>query len=90
MKVDIYKSKLKQSYGKRTYVFVRHGRELKELANQELIDLEPLELEKTIELSPGENRIALDSDEAINNIENKGYHIQAVKIEVTEHTDITV
>lgn len=81
MEVDIYKSIKSPEPTQRRYIFVPKGKniidfpELKEQIND-------FNYEKTIDINPGELRIALDSDEAIRNINAKGYHEQLTQLEV--------
>lgn len=83
MLVDIYKAKRTTSSGERIYVFVEKGKDLKTLPPDLLAETGELEFEKEMEIRPGEKRIALDTDEAIDQISNRGYHLEAPRIEST-------
>jgi uncharacterized protein YcgL (UPF0745 family) len=81
MEIDIYKVKKSSDSAERKYILVPKGFNIAELPNNLKQDLGDLEHKRTIVINRGEKRIALDTDEAIKNIELKGYHIQGAKIE---------
>jgi hypothetical protein len=81
MKVDIYRAKISPATHERLYVFVPTGFDIGNLPADVLEKTGGLVLEKKIDMQPGEKRIALDTDEAIKNINERGYHEQGSKIE---------
>ncbi len=81
MEIDIYKVKKSLEPGERKYILVPKGYDIAQLPKELIEDLGDLEHKRTISINAGEKRIALDTDEAIKNIESKGYHIQGAKIE---------
>jgi hypothetical protein len=83
MEVDIYKAKKSPDPAERRYIFVPKGKKIDELPPDLKNRIGDLNYEKTIDIKPGEKRIALDSDEAIRNIESSGYHEQGTRIEVS-------
>lgn len=82
MEVDIYKAKKSPDPAERRYVFVEKGKNIDRLPNDLKERTGYLIYEKTIDIRPGEKRIALNSDEAIKNIESSGYHEQGMRIEL--------
>lgn len=81
MKVDIYRAKNAPGAHERLYVFIPQGENIEKLPSNVLSKTGELTIEKTIDIHPGEKRIALDSDEALKNLTEKGYHLQGSKIE---------
>ena len=69
MKVDIYKAIGSKIEPKRWYVFVKEKTGLDILPNNVLLAAERFSLTKSLEISQGEYRIALDTDEAIYHID---------------------
>jgi hypothetical protein len=65
MKVDIYKVRQNPDPTVRRYLFVPSGTDVTTLPQEIRADLGNLEYDKTIDVHPGEKRIALDADEAI-------------------------
>jgi len=82
MKVDIYRAKNSPGNHEKLYVFVVAGSNIANLPPEVLERTGGLVIEKTIDMQPGEKRIALDTDEALKNLDEKGYHEQGSKIEV--------
>lgn len=82
MKVDIYRAKKSPGNHEKLYVFVPAGSNINELPPDIIEKTGGLVIEKTIDIQPGEKRIALDTDEALRNLNEKGYHEQGSKIEV--------
>jgi hypothetical protein len=80
MKVDIYKAVGSKIESRRWYVFVKTETGLDILPNQVLLAADGFSLTKSLEISHGEYRIALDTDEAISNIHEKGFYVQGVNI----------
>ena len=77
MNVDIYKST--ETSGR--YFVIQSGGDTSSLPEQ----VEPTP-KKTIDITPGENRIGLSGDDAISDISSKGYHATDVSIQFTENT----
>jgi uncharacterized protein YcgL (UPF0745 family) len=82
MRVDIYKARKPSSPSNRQYVFVPKGQNISTLP--EHLKKLRLDYEKTLDIQPGEKRIALNTDEAITNIKKVGYYTQSTKIEIKE------
>jgi uncharacterized protein YcgL (UPF0745 family) len=82
MKVDIYRAKKSPSPYENIYIFVPEGSNVENLPDEIKEKAGGFDLEKKLDIKPGEKRIALNTDEAIKNIEEKGYHVQGSKIEV--------
>jgi uncharacterized protein YcgL (UPF0745 family) len=82
MKVDIYRAKKSPKNHEKRYIFVLADFNITNLPPEILENTGELVIEKTIDIKPGEKRIALDTDEALKNINEKGYHEQITKIEV--------
>jgi len=80
MKVDIYKAVGSKIEPRRWYVFVKKETGLDILPNQVLLAADGFSLTKSLEISQGEYRIALDTDEAIDHIHEKGFYVQGVNI----------
>ncbi len=80
MKVDIYKAVGSKIEPRRWYVFVKTKTGLDILPNQVLLAADGFSLTKSLEISQGEYRIALDTDEAIYNIHENGFYVQGVNI----------
>jgi len=59
---------------------VPSGTDVRKLSDDILAKTGEMFLFKTISLMPGKRRIALDLDEAIENLEKQGYHLQLTKI----------
>lgn len=81
MKVDIYKVKHADQSGDRVFLFVQEGTDVRSFSQDLLAEVGEMEFEKAIDIRPGEQRIALDTDEAIDNINSYGYHVQGSRIE---------
>lgn len=73
MKIDIYKIKKHDTPRSRKFLLVRAG----ENPPMNLNDLVYL---KEITIKPDDKRIALDTNEAISNIKQNGFHIQETKL----------
>ena len=87
MKVDIYKVRRTADPAERRFLFVPVGTDIETLPPARRGDLGDLEIEKTIDIEPGEKRIALNTDEVIRNIEMTGYYVQDVRIETNVSTE---
>lgn len=81
MKVDIYKIRKTTDPAERRYLLIPSGADLTTLPQELRTDMGELEYERTIDILPGEKRIALEADEAIKNITSMGYHIQGTQIQ---------
>lgn len=81
MEVDIYRAKNSPGIHEKAYVFLPSGSDINNLPPEVIEKAGGLVVEKTIDIQPGEKRIALDSDEALKNLSEKGYHVQGSKIE---------
>lgn len=82
MKVDIYRAKKSPGTHEKLYIFVPSGFNVEDLPAEVIENTGGVIAEKTIDIQPGEKRIALDSDEALKNLSEKGYHVQGSKIEI--------
>ena len=83
MKVDVYKVKKTADSTERRFLFVPVGTNIETLPPERRSELGNLEFEKTIDIEHGEKRIALNTDEAIRNIEMSGYYVQGTKREIS-------
>ncbi len=81
MKVDIYRAKKSPGPNENIYIFIPEGFNIENLPDEIKEKVGDLDLEKKRDIKPGEKRIALNTDEAIKNIIEKGYHVQISKIE---------
>ena len=81
MKVDVYRAKKSPGSHENLYIFIPSGSNVDHLPPEILKQTGELSIEKTIDIQPGEKRIALNSDEALKNIREHGYHLQGSKIE---------
>lgn len=81
MDVDVYKSKISPSPRETIFILVRSGSNIEDLPEHVKQEHGELIFHKKITIKRGEKRIALDPNEAINQIENEGYFIQSTKIE---------
>lgn len=81
MKVDIYKVKHADQSGDRIFLFVQEDTDVQSLSQDLLAEVGEMEFEKAIDIRPGEQRIALETDKAIDNINRYGYHIERRRIE---------
>lgn len=80
MKVSVYKLLDK---GNR-YLLINENTKPEDVLSPEIIKkIGKLIFKKTIDIEYGQSRIALDSDEAIKNIDSKGFYFNDVKIEVS-------
>ncbi len=80
MKVDIYKAVGSKIEPRRWYVFVKAESELDILPKKVKQAAEGFSLTKSLEISQGEYRIALDTDEAISHIQKKGFYLQGLNL----------
>lgn len=83
MKVEVYKPKKALAKKESVRIIVKEGYNIDDLPDELKQKAGGFDLEKKKEIKAGEQRIALDSDEAIKNIEENGYHIQSYKVEAT-------
>lgn len=81
MKVDVYRAKKSPGNHENLYIFVPAGSKVDDLPPEILEKTGGLSIEKTIDIQSGEKRIALNSDEALQNLAEHGYHEQSSKIE---------
>lgn len=82
MRVDVYKASKASDRNSRRFLFVPEGSDPKSLPREVSELLGNLQKVRTMEIQPGEKRIALDTDEAISDISQSGYHVEETKIEV--------
>ncbi len=85
MKIDIYKS----TKNGRKYLSVPSGTDLANMPfpndfDKDLLELSPFST--SMELTPGEHRVALDSDDIIKQINEKGYAVHTATTTVTIKT----
>jgi uncharacterized protein YcgL (UPF0745 family) len=80
MDADIYKALQPPAPGERLYVLVPSGTDIKKLPDDIIIKTGDLLFFRKVSLTPGKQRIALDQDEAVRNLRNRGYHLQGAKI----------
>jgi len=80
MKVDIYQAVGSKIESKRWYVFVKAKTGLDILPNKVKQAANGFSLTKSLEISKGEYRIALDTDEAISHINKNGFYISGANI----------
>lgn len=86
MNVDIYKAKKAPGPREKTYILVSAGESIENLPPEVKEQFGELIFFKNITLVSGKPRIAIDPDEAIQNIQNSGYHIQGTKIVIQINT----
>jgi len=87
MDVDIYKAKNSPGPREKLYVLVPVGSDIGNLPQEVKEQLGELIFFKNLTLEPGKPRIAVDPANAIQNIENDGYHIQSTKVVIAIHTE---
>ena len=75
MKTDVYQSKNKRN----KYYFVKAGTKKENLPDEVKNECDTQKPHKTVDLND-KNRIAVNSDEAMDNISSNGYHVQEVTI----------
>jgi len=80
MKVDIYKAIGSKIEPRRWYVFVNAKTGLDILPNKVKQAADGFSLTKSLEISQGEYRIALDTDEAISHIHKNGFYLTGASI----------
>jgi len=80
MKVDIYKAIGSKIESRRWYVFVKAKTGLDILPNKVKQAADEFSLTKTLEISRGEYRIALDTEEAISHIHKNGFYLTGANI----------
>jgi len=90
MNADIYKAVKPPTPREKLYVLVPSGADIKKLPDEIIIKTGELLFFKTISLTPGKTRIALDQDEAVRNFEKQGYHLQGAKIVIQKQTSESV
>ena len=76
MKVDIYRAKKSPGTHEKLYIFVPADSNIEDLPAEIHEKTDGLVLDKTIDIQPGEKRIALNTDEALKNLKENGYHEQ--------------
>lgn len=85
LKVHIYKGNKKANW----FLFVRENQDVDKVVPKELMNKFGLPvLHRKMTLNKNEKRIALDSNEAIANIEKTGYYFNEVRIEVKMSTSM--
>jgi len=78
MEVDVYKASKRPTPQETLYVFVLHGEIPEEkLPPEEIRELGFLERVKTIDLESGQKRIGLNTEEALQSLNEKGYYVQS-------------
>jgi uncharacterized protein YcgL (UPF0745 family) len=80
MKVDIYKAIGSKIEPRRWYVFVKAESGLDILPDKVKQAAKEFCLTKSLEISEGEYRIALDTDEAISHIHKNGFYLQGLNL----------
>ncbi|WP_353573166.1 hypothetical protein [Candidatus Albibeggiatoa sp. nov. BB20] len=84
MQVDIYKVKKRKKPQITEFLMVESGFDYKKkVSPDELNKLGELIFSRQIEINPGEQRIALNSNDVIEEINKKGFHIETVEIKTT-------
>ncbi len=81
MEVDIYRAKKSPGRHENLYVFVPAGSKPENLPLEIIEKTGGLIFEKSINMKPNEKRIAIDTNEALKNLDEMGYHEQSSKIE---------
>ncbi len=77
MKVDVYKAKKTPDLREiRTFVFIPMGMNVEKLPYEVTNRCGKLFFQKTLNIEPDENRISLDTNEAIDNINKYGYYVK--------------
>jgi len=76
----MYKAKKSPGPREEFYILVRSGTDINSIPQKIRNEVGELLLFRKMTIRRGEKRIALDSDEAISNIEKEGYHVQDVRI----------
>jgi len=82
MKVDVYKAIGSKIEAKRWYVFVKKGIEPDSFPDKVKQAADRFSLSQSLTISQGEYRIALNTDEAISNIQKNKFYLQGVNIEI--------
>lgn len=83
MKVDIYKAIGSRMDQKNWFILIESGKDIKNLIPEKIWkQVDNFSFNKSIEIHPGEHRIALDSTEAITDINKNGYYIQGVNLNI--------
>ncbi len=80
METDIYMGRKFDNPKERVFIFIPKGSLLDSLPADAVQNIGELTYQKSINIMAGEKRIALDTDEAIQHIQDKGYYIQGTKI----------
>jgi uncharacterized protein YcgL (UPF0745 family) len=83
MKVKVYKARRPDTSGARVFLFIGFDSTVESLPTSERERMGELVLFREMELLPGQQRIAIDTDEALRAIKEKGYYIQGAKIEIS-------
>lgn len=89
MQIDIYDTQYHIPTSGNSYcsLFVRHGENPNAVVPKgEMEKLGKLTFSHTIDLSPDDSRVALDSKVAVSELNDKGYYIACAKIETTIYT----
>lgn len=82
MKIDVYKLK-NTSSTQMTHIMIKSGTDLDNIPTNIRNKLGQCVFVRTMDIRSNDKRIALDSAEAISNIEIQGYHIQKTNIELS-------
>ena len=90
MKVDVFSLKKTLAPEVKTRILVPHGDNLTNLPDEIKTKAGGFTFMATLDIQKDENlpRIALDTNEALANLEKVGYHIQDVKIDFSIDTTI--
>lgn len=90
MRIDIYDTQYNGDADGSSYcsLFVKQGANPDDVVPAAaLAKLGKLTFTKTMELSPTDSRIALDSKEAVSKLEEKGYYVACAEIKITISTE---
>ncbi|NKC11268.1 MAG: hypothetical protein GKR94_03385 [Gammaproteobacteria bacterium] len=86
MKVKVYKAKRSDSSGSKVFLLIASQSSLESVPADILEQVGDMVPFRDFELLPGQQRIALDTDEALKAIDEEGYYIQGAKIEFATGT----
>ncbi len=82
MRVDVYKAIGSKIEAKRWYVFVETGMKIDFLPDKIKQAADRFSLFQSLTISQGEYRIALNTDEAISDIQKNKFYLQGVNIKI--------
>ena len=83
MMVDIYRAQKSPKPGVSICIFIPTKTDISSLPQALREKMGTLIFEKTLEIKPGEIRCALNTDEAIKAIEQKGFYISSAEVRIT-------